>query len=271
MVCAYDVFKQSLRFNNYISYYAGLICLVFATAVGAEQTPLDIQPSTPDTKNKTVRILLHPYAKATVSSQMNARLEKFPYELGERFKKGATLAEFDCSVLKQELRKVNAELDIARAKHDSNKKLKEYQSVSDLELAISGAEVAKNRAQVGVVAARNRYCVIRAPYAGRIIKRHVNPSENVSQGQPVIDIISDGKLEVQILVPSNWVAWLHPQMPFKIEIDETKQTYTAKVTRVVGQIDPVSQTVEVVASIDSKTDDLLPGMSGTAHFATISE
>ena len=214
----------------------------------------------------TARVLLLPKAKATLSSQINAKLIRFPYELGEYFKKNARLADFDCDVLQSELDKANAELEIVEAKHTSNKKMKEYQSISDLEIAISAAEVKKGKAEVGIVKARNRYCTIRAPYAGRIVKRHVNLSENVSKGQEVVDIISNGKPRVQMFVPSTWTAWLTNKSTFSIKIDETGKTYPAKVLRIVGQINPVSQTIEVEATINNKNNQLLPGMSGTASF-----
>ena len=146
------------------------------------------------------------------------------------------------------------------------KKLLSLQSVSKLELQISAAEVQKARAQVGIVAARNRYCYVKAPYDGYVVKRHVNEHENVSQGQQLLDIISGGKPEIQMFVPSKWIAWLKVGTPFKIRIDETQQIYAAKVMRLVGQVDPVSQTVEVHAVFTSNYDDMLPGMSGQAIF-----
>jgi RND family efflux transporter MFP subunit len=237
------------------------------TAVQAETgvDPLN-PPAENNTDNNSVRVLLLPSARATLSSQMNANLISLPFEIGERFKKGDKLAVFDCSVLQQQLRKANAELDIAEANHASNKKLLALQSVSKLELQISAAEVKKAQAQVGVVAARNRYCYVKAPYNGYVVKRHVNEHENVSQGHELIDIISDGKPRIQMFVPSKWISWLKIGMPFSISIDETQKTYDAKVQRFVGQVDPVSQTIEVHAVFTSKSDDLLPGMSGQAHF-----
>lgn len=215
----------------------------------------------------SARILLLPKSKATLSSQLSSKLVRFPYQLGEYFKKNARLADFDCDVLDQELAKANAELEIVVAKHVSNEKMKQYQSISDLEIAISAAEVKKGKAEVGIVKARTRYCSIRAPYAGRVVKRHVNLSENVSKGQEVVDIISNGKPRVQMFVPSNWTAWLTENLKFTIKVDETGKSYSAKILRVVGQINPVSQTIEVEAIIDSKVEKLLPGMSGTAFFA----
>lgn len=214
----------------------------------------------------SVRILLLPESRATLSSQINATLKQLPFASGEPFSKNKRLAEFDCSVLEQELSKANAQLDIARANHASNKKLQALDSVSQLEVQVSAAEVKKAEAEVGIVAARNRYCYVNAPYDGYVVKQHVNERENVTQGQPLLDIVSRGKPKIQLFVPSKWISWLKTETTFSIKIDETQQTYKASVKRLVGQVDPVSQTIEVHAEFTKSHDDLLPGMSGLAVF-----
>ena len=40
------------------------------------------------------------------------------------------------------------------------------------------------------------------------------------------------------------------------------QTYEGKIIRIHGEIDPVSETVQVVAAINTQGDNLFPGMSG---------
>jgi len=243
-----------------------LLTCLYATTVFSAAHENGAALGAPVAENNAVRVLLLPKSKATLSSQINANLKKLPYESGELFKKGKRLAEFDCSVLVQELRKANAELDIAQANHESNKKLKALDSVSELELQISAAEVNKAQAEVGVVAARNRYCYVKAPYDGYVVKSYVNERENVSQGQQLLDIVSGGKPKIQLFIPSQWVTWLKPKTSFTIKIDETQQSYTARVKRLVGQVDPVSQTIEVHAEFTTNYDDLLPGMSGQALF-----
>jgi hypothetical protein len=47
-----------------------------------------------------------------------------------------------------------------------------------------------------------------------------------------------------------------------VRIDETGKTYPAKVTRLGAKVDPVSQSVKVVAAIDGSFPELIAGMSG---------
>ena len=56
---------------------------------------------------------------------------------------------------------------------------------------------------------------------------------------------------------------------FDVTIDETGNTYRARVQRINGRVDPVSQTIELEATMLKSHPDLLPGMSGVAVFADI--
>ena len=45
---------------------------------------------------------------------------------------------------------------------------------------------------------------------------------SIEQRQPLMDIVGDGLLEAEIVVPSNWLQWLNNTV--KITIDETGET-----------------------------------------------
>ena len=54
----------------------------------------------------------------------------------------------------------------------------------------------------------------------------------------------------------------------RIAIDETGKTYPAKVQRLGARVDPVSQSIKVMAAIDGRYAELMSGMSGPrAHQA----
>jgi hypothetical protein len=47
-----------------------------------------------------------------------------------------------------------------------------------------------------------------------------------------------------------------------VHIDETRRTYSARLTRIGARVDPVSQSVKVAATITGKPPELIAGMSG---------
>ena len=63
---------------------------------------------------------------------------------------------------------------------------------------------------------------------------------------------------------SAWLSWLKPGYVFQITVGETEKTYSAKITRLGGRVDPVSQSIKVIGEITGDAPELMAGMSGRA-------
>jgi len=77
-------------------------------------------------------------------------------------------------------------------------------------------------------------------------------------------------LELSIIVPSKWMRWIDIGQRFNFAVDETGESFTAKIIRRGAAVDPVSQTIDITAKPlgDIKA---LTGMSGIARFETPSQ
>ena len=71
---------------------------------------------------------------------------------------------------------------------------------------------------------------------------------------------------MELIAPSHWLTWLKPDTRFKVKIEETGKVYAAKVVRLGGRVDPVSQSIKVKAQIAGHYPELLAGMSGVVSF-----
>lgn len=223
-------------------------------------------PSIAQNGSNEIRALLSPVIESTLSSQIAGRIAAINIKDGERFSKGMKLLEFDCDVQKAQLRQARAEALAARKKHEANMRLQEFNSVSQLQIDTSAAEVEMNNAKVAVMKAKVDMCDVSAPFDGRVAKVKAKVFESVNQGQPLIEILDDSHLKVQLYVPSKWLSWLSASTTFKIRIDETGKDYTAKVTQLGAKVDAVSQSLEITAIIEGNHPELLAGMSGSAIF-----
>lgn len=233
--------------------FAGLLAVMLAHPVHAA----DPEP---------VQALLQPSAEATLSSRLAGQVRTIAVKPGDSFAAGQALVEFDCALLEQQVRKARAELDIAAATLASNRKLKELNSISDLEVEVARAQSDKAQAELEGAQAQRGYCTLAAPFAGRVVARHANAPENVTVGEPLLDIVALGTPVIQMFVPSVWLAWLAPGMAFDVEVRETGTRFPARITRTGARVDAVSQTVEVFGEFTAEATALLPGMSGSAIF-----
>lgn len=213
-----------------------------------------------------VRGLIKPVEKAVISSQIDAKINKIPFKSSERFNKGDTLVDFDCSFYRADLASAEAAYQSKKNIYENNKELLALNAMSDIDVSISKSEVDMARAERTMRAIRVNQCKINAPYSGRVIEVAVNEHETVSADKEILSILNDSELEIELIVPSNWLNWLTVGESFSFLIDETGKTLEAKVTKTGAVVDPVSQTIKLIGKFEGQSDGVLSGMSGTAQF-----
>ena len=216
---------------------------------------------------RLVRAQLVPHRYTTIAAEIGAKVNALPFSEGAAFKAGQTLVSFDCAIQSAQLNKARAALDASEFTYKGNQRLMELNSVGRVELDVSRAEVAKNRAEVEGMEALLSKCTITAPFSGRISEQKIRDQQYAQAGQPVLEILDDSVLEVEFIAPSRWLAWLRQGMVFSVRIDETSRTYPAKLVRIAARADPVTQTVKLSGVIDGRFPELLAGMTGMVSFA----
>lgn len=224
---------------------------------GGPDTPL------PDT-GQEIRAQLTPRHYTTLSSEMAARIDRITTRVGDRFKKGDVLVAFDCATQKALLAHALAVLTQAEKTYAITQRLMQLKSTGQLELDVAAAEVEKSKADRSAAEAAVAKCTITAPFDGITVDQKAREFQYTNPGQALLDIVDDHDLEVELIAPSQWLTWLKPGTPFKIEVHETDKTYSAQVVRLSGRVDPVSQTIKVIGEITQASPELMAGMSGRA-------
>jgi len=209
-----------------------------------------------------IRAQLNPRRYTTIAAEIGAKVATIAKTEGSAFTAGQVLVSFDCSLQLAQQEKAKAELESAEQTLRANLRLQELNSVGQLELDLSQSAMRKAQAELGAHRAVLDKCQVVAPFGGRVAEQKVREQQFVQAGQPLLDIIDDSVLELEFLVPSVWLRWLRTGRTFQVQIDETQKTYTARLSRVGARVDPVSQSVKVAAAIQSKSPELMAGMSG---------
>ncbi|MGM0421706.1 MAG: efflux RND transporter periplasmic adaptor subunit [Pseudomonadota bacterium] len=220
-----------------------------------------------DIQNKEVQTVLVANQQATFSSPLSAQIIKLDYHNGDLFEKGDVLIGFDCRKDRAALQEFRAGLTATKAKYEAQKKLQDLNSITEIELMATYADYQKARAAHDISATRVENCQLKAPYDGRITDRQVNLYETAKEGQELLSIASVEKPQAQMLVPSRWLSWLQIGTPLSLTVFETGEAYLAKIVRIGGAVDEISQSIMVVAEIEAPGKNILPGMSGTATFS----
>jgi RND family efflux transporter MFP subunit len=216
--------------------------------------------------SEAVRVLVLPAGETVLASPVPGRVAKLHVGLGVPFKQGAVLVSMDCDEPQARLAMTKADKAAATDQYEAKLRMQGLEQASDVEVALAASAVAKAKAQMDLYEFQITQCSIRAPWDGRTAKLHVRSHMTVTAGQPLVDLVRSGLLLMKLNVPSIWISTLKMGHVFDVTIDETGKTYPAKVHRINGRVDPVSQTIELEATMTKAHPDLLPGMSGVAKF-----
>ncbi len=166
---------------------------------------------------------LVPVHAATLSSEIAARIDGIATRIGDRFRKGDVLVSFDCALPNAQLTHAQAALTEASRNYEINRRAVAQKTTAQLELDIPAAEVLKAKADLTAAETLVSKCSIAAPFAGVTVDQKMHAFEYATPGQPIVAVVDDRALEVELTVPARWLGWLKPGTPFQFRVDEIRQ------------------------------------------------
>lgn len=232
-----------------------------ALTLAASLSPLLVQAQYA-LERQDIRAQLMPQRYTTLSAEVGAKISRISIKEGQRFKAGQTLIMLDCVLPAAQLEKAKAQQASAKNNWEGSQQMATFNAIGQVELRNSEAEVAKANADVAYLQATIEKCRITAPFDGRAGEQKAREQQFVQPGQPILDIVDDSTLELELIVPTRWLVWLKPGHKFQVRIEDTGKTYPVKLARTTAKADPVSQSVKSVAVIDGYFSELMAGMSG---------
>ena len=174
------------------------------------------------------------------------------------------------------LRAANAQLNHSKSEHARIRRLAKENAIprarlddaaAALEIAKSEALAAERSHETAELALRDT--VLRAPFASRAARRHVDNHQTVQAGQPILLLRSAGPPEVHVDVPEGALRDF-----LATEADTLSVTFSAlgdlrRPVRIVshqGDIDAQTKTYEAVVALNEPVDGLEPGMTATLRW-----
>lgn len=196
--------------------------------------------------------------RQAVSRRGNARLNRD--RIRDLFATGAVsqrdLDEAELAVTLTEAQQAAAEQGLALLRQGARL---EVRTVAEAELKEAEALHAQQRTLLD-------YSTIRAPFAGHITRRLVDPGATVGPNTPVATLISLSTVKVVLAVPERDTPLLAPHSPAQIRVDAFPgRTFPGRVARINSALDPLSRTLAAEIHADNPEGLLLPGMFARAE------
>ena len=244
--------KRSFRFL----FFSGLLMNLFVPALWGQDQPKGPPPAIVSVAPvKTGNVT--PQAEfigtvfyeevSDVASEMSGRVNAVQFEEGQRIKKNQVLIKLDADILRKRLLATSAryeqalsELEIARIELTRREKLFKTKSISEQaydenRFRVKGIEKRAEsiNAEVERIEIELRKKIIRAPFDGIVIKRHVDRGEWMAEGETVAILAKDDVVDIVADVPEKFIPFMRVGMRIKTTVngEEISGTVMAVVPR----------------------------------------
>jgi RND family efflux transporter MFP subunit len=130
--------------------------------------------------------------RATISTRVAASVTAVAVREGDRVAQGALLASLSDADVRGQLAAAETGLAAAAAHERRIRELAAKRAATPSELEMAGAQRAQAEAAVAGARATLGYTQLRAPFAGTVQARRVEPGDLVGPGQPLLELEGDG-------------------------------------------------------------------------------
>ena len=217
--------------------------------------------------------------EAALSAQTSGRVTAVDVDVNDRVVAGQILLRL--SVVEQQagvdtaraqLRAAEASAIEAERNHQRFASLSKDNYVSRAQLdqtraARDAANAARDaaRAQLSAAGQGADYTIVRAPYAGIVAARRVEPGEAVAPGQPLLTVYATDDLRIEVQVPQSEADAIRAQPSARVVFDDGVSVDARQVVVYPGA-DPLSHSVTVRVQLPQMPTPVAPGTTAKVVF-----
>lgn len=130
-------------------------------------------------------------------------------------------------------------------------------------------EVERFKAQLELQRKKLRDTTVRAPFAGAVKERTVNPGQYVRANTPVVTLVKTSPLRLKLEVPERMAPWVHNGQVVQVAVEAYEnEPFSGKVWRISPTVDQQKRTFVVEALVDNNLGRLKPGSYARARVPT---
>jgi RND family efflux transporter MFP subunit len=259
----------------------GLALLLPSLAFAADELPTVAAQRAAVPLERSYDGIVEAERRSTVSAQVAARIEDVPFDVDDYVERGDIIVQFRDRPVAAELKQAEAaeqearaRLAEARANHSRIQQLFQQDRVSKADMDritadLQSAEARVKAADGALLAARESFenTVVRAPFSGIVVARHVEIGEMATVGAPLMTGLSLEHLRVAVDVPQSDIGALRSDGEAWIDLPNGG-SLTAEEIRVFPYADPATHTFRARLRLAEGQHGIYPGMWVKVRFLT---
>jgi len=219
--------------------------------------------------------------RSTVSSQVAARIEELPFDVDDYVERGDIIVRFrnqpaaaDLKQAEAASQEAKARLEEARSNYNRIEQLFSQQRISRADMDRATADLQSAQARVSAAdgalnAAQERFenTVVRAPFSGMVVERHVQLGEMATVGMPLMTGLSLERLRVVVDVPQSDIEALRRDAEARVDLPDGSSMATQNL-RIFPYADPSTHTFRARLQLSEGQHGIYPGMWVKVRFQT---
>jgi RND family efflux transporter MFP subunit len=259
----------------------GMTIGVMASEVSAAGLPSVVVEWSTVTRERSFDAIVEAERRSTVSSQVAARIEALPFDVDDYVERGAIIVRFRNLPAAAELKQAEAaaqearvRLEEARANYDRIEQLFRQDRLSRADMDrttadLKSAQARLDAAEGALSAAGERYenTVVRAPFAGIVVERHVEIGEMAMVGTPLMTGLSLEHLRVVVDVPQSDIGALRRDAEAWVDLPDGG-SLPAQEIRIFPYAESAAHTFRVRLRLAEGQHGIYPGMWVKVRFQT---
>lgn len=196
---------------------------------------------------------------AHLATRMSGTVREVPVDVGSRVAAGDLLVRLDATDIEARVSAAQANVQLAERSFRRIESLAADGAASQAELDEVTARLEAARAQLDEARAQEEYAAVRAPFAGEITARTVDPGDLAVPGRPLFTLAAPGALEVTADLPAHRAGSLRVGQTLAARVAGVDRALAVRVIRVVNVLGPGSRTFRVEARLLDPPSGLLAG------------
>lgn len=216
-----------------------------------------------------------PIVEATVKSKVSGEVEEVTVREGQGVTAGEIIARVDSRNLQAQydrelaaVEKAVADLDIATLNRDKNRRMLELRFIPQSTYEASESAYAGSVASVKLAQAQARLAriglddaLIRAPFAGTISKRLVQPGEKLSPDTPVAALVDLRQMVLEAAIPAAEIPGIQVGQRARFTVGGFgAREFRGEVGRINPTVNDASRTISVYITVENPDNALKGGM-----------
>lgn len=232
-------------------------------------------------KNLTLSGALRAMNQSAVKARVASEVKEVLVREGEAVQVGQVLIKMDTTEYDARLEQARGallaaqgQLEIAKQTRDNNKALLDKNFISKNafdnainQYAIAAANVDSAKGALAVAQKALADTLIKAPIAGVISTRSVQPGEKVSADNRLLDIVDLRTLEMEAAVPSQDIANIRLGQEVALKVEGISATIVGKVTRINPAVQSGSRSIMSYIQVANPDGLLKAGVFAEAQLA----